>query len=299
MTITTTYYKDRERWLNDRLYTMDSEGNKVKRFVVGGSNIGTILGFDPHCTPYQLWNNYHNAEPVVNDAMYRGQFMEDAIARWFEHETGEKVIKSSAGIVVYHNDRYPDYFQCATDRELFKGRKRFTRPILECKDTRYIIDSLDDLKEKNPNWYTQCQYMCGICERDSVFLAVCDGSKQLRWVEILFDRKFFDWMAQTAQQWVERYIIGGETPPLETAEDVVVAFPFPEPKTKVVDDIVNDDCDRLSIVRKSMKELKEEDNKLKDRIAVIFEDYDTLIYEGAIIATYKANKNGQRTLRVK
>ena len=68
MAIRKTVFKTRAEWLAYR----------NQNFVIGGSNIGVILGLSNHKTPLQLWLEWKNrdAQPI-KESMYRGRFMED------------------------------------------------------------------------------------------------------------------------------------------------------------------------------------------------------------------------------
>lgn len=286
--ITKTVYKNRTEWLADR----------NKGFIVGGSNIGIILGLDPHTTPYQLWYKYKNNEIAeTSQRMFRGQFMEDAIAVWFENETGFKVVKKSAEIAVFKNDKYPTYMQVSPDRELFAHGAK-SRPLVEIKDTAYRVDI------KNPDtlpktWYLQVQYQMGMMERDLCYLVINDGNKALQYHPFEFDKEFFDEMIRKVIEWIDRYIIGDEIPPIMTAEDIAIAFPESMRQEKTVGTSFKETVfDPLMLKKEAAKRLDAEIEQLANRVKVEFEENDTIVYEGVMLATYKTNAKGIRTLKM-
>lgn len=288
--ITKTVFKTRVEWLEYR----------GKDFKIGGSDIGTILGLDPFKTPYQFWYDYKNHLQVnpEQSQLYRGLFMEDGVAKWFEQESGEKVIKRSDEISVFHNSKYPDYFQVAPDRELFKnGRK--TRPLLECKDTRLNILSLEDIKTESPQWYAQGQYQLGLMERDEFFLAINTGNKELLYTRFSFDQEYFNNIITYVSEWVNKYIFGDEMPPLTTVNDMAIAYPVSESKEIVIGTSLKEQIVELWKKKQAIKSLQKEEEVLKNKIVVEFKECDTMIYEGLPIATYKTNKNGNRILQIK
>jgi putative phage-type endonuclease len=281
-------YKTREEWLADR----------NKGFIVGGSNIGIILGLDWHTTPYQLWYRHKNGEQDdTSQRMYRGQFMENAIAGWFENETGFKVVKKSAEISVFKNDKYPDYMQVSPDRELFAHGAK-SRPLVEIKDTAYRID-IANPETLPKSWYAQLQYQMGMMERELCYLVINDGNKNLQYHPFEFDPEFFYLMIKQVREWVERYIIGDEIPPITTPEDIAIAFPRSQPvEVQVGTTFKTDVYDQLAVKKEAAKRLDGEIEKLSNRMKCTFEAADTLVYEGMILATYKTNAKGVRTLKM-
>lgn len=281
-------YRSREEWLAER----------TSGFIVGSSNIGTILGLNEYETPYQMWHAYKNGEgKEVSERMHRGRFMEDAIANWFEFETGFKVIKRSSEIAVFKNDKYQDYIQVSPDRELFAdGAKK--RPLVEIKDTAYRID-FENPDTLPKTWYAQIQYQLGVMERDLCYLVVNDGSKSLRYFPFLFDAPYFDAMMKEAIEWVERYIIGDDIPELTNSEDLRIAFPTVQSKSKSVGESFK--CtvyEKLIINKQAAKIMDAEIERLSQKLKIQFEDCDTLDFEGQTIATYKPNSKGIRTLKL-
>lgn len=116
-------FKTRAEWLERR----------ESRPVLGSSDFGIILGLSEYVTPLQYWERKTKGSDEMNANMHRGIFMEDAIAKWFESETGCEIIKRSASYDVYTNDEFPDFVECSPDREAFKQEWE-DRPVVEIKD---------------------------------------------------------------------------------------------------------------------------------------------------------------------
>lgn len=276
--ITKKIYKTREQWLAGR-------GQKP---VIGGSNIGTILGLNPYCTPYQFWLKIQSEElsgEAESERMSRGRFMEDGIAKWFEQQTGEKVIKNSGQIVVYHNDKFPDYMQVAPDREIFQ-RSRDSRPVLEVKDTAKVIDTLD-METIPPEWFAQLQYQMGYMERSTGILAICDGRKELKYQSFEFSAEYFEQMIERAVAWWERHVIAGEMPEPETASDANIMWPESEAKVVQVPQSIAEVASKYKQLKQQISEREKELKELSDIIAVTFAEADTIEFDGTPVATYK------------
>lgn len=266
--------------------TQEWEQYRQSRFWVGGSNIGIILGLSPYCSPRQYWNAHHNKQlnqPTA--ATERGRCMEGGIAKWFEKESGVKIIQNTNRILVYHNSQYPEYFQVAPDRETFAlGEKK--RGGVEIKDTLRHIDF--DNPSTIPNeWYAQVQYNMGILERPFWWLVVCDGSKSLKFRKFAFDKPYFDELIKQATSWVENYIITPQIPPISTRADTLEAFPTSTEGIKETTQEVADIIAALKVAQKRAKEADEEVTRLQNIIAAEFDARDTLTFGGSILATFK------------
>lgn len=286
--ITTKTYKTREEFIKDR----------SKEFVIGSSTIGTILGLDRHKSPYQVWYDWQNREEsTMNANKYRGTFMERGILDWFCHETGEKLVQKSAGITVYKNSKYPDYMQVAPDGELFaKGRK--SRPIVECKDTRYTFKDIEDLKAKQPNWYAQGQWQMGHMERDDYYLAICDGNKELKYFHFNFDNVYFETLLTNGTTWYEYHIGIGEAPEMTTEEDYKLMFPTIEERYEDIGNEGLEICREFKRLKLSEKVIQDQIKQQRVEVLKLFNGADALGFEKEVIATYRQDVRGVRTLKV-
>lgn len=274
--VSKTVYKNRAEWLAAR---NEAPG-------LGSSDVGTIMGLNPYCTPYQYWLKQKQVKDFEeeNERLFHGQFHEDAIAKDFEARTGEKIVKRSAEIEVYRNDKYPEYVQVAPDRVLFaKGRD--TRVVAEVKDSRRHLDSLDP--SQVADWYSQVMYQMGVMELASGYLIVDNYSKELVYREYPFDADYFEHIMHYCCAWFDRYIIGNEMPPLETAEDALIAFPVSEARAKEVDESIAETVVKLKGKKAELKALESEISDLENIIKVAFEDNEAIEYNGNSLATWK------------
>lgn len=272
-------FKTRAEWLAYR----------NKKFVVGGSNIGTILGLNPYETPLAYWLRVKSGEEEeTKPQLFRGQFMEDGIARWFEQETGLKVIRRSGEISVFHNDKFPEYIQVAPDRELFSKDTGVSgaRPILEIKDTRLVVD-FDDPATVPDEWYAQVQLQMAVMERPAAYLAINDGTKQMKTRLIQYDPQFAAEIIRKACEWVERYILGDEQPDPVDGRDVQLLHPVSVSGVKKVGKEAKILYEQAQVYKRAADEAKAKFEAVKAQIEAIFDDRDTLELDGVPIATYK------------
>ena len=285
--ITKKIFKTRTEW----------ETYRNSRFMVGGSNIGTILGLNKYETPLAYWLGLKEGAREDNANVHRGRFMEDGIARWFEHETGLKVIRRSEEIAVYRNDKYPEWMQVAPDRELFQKDTsvKTGRPLLEIKDTRLIVD-FDDPTTIPDEWYAQVQYQMAIMEREAAYLAINDGEKKMKVRLIHYDPLFAANIIEKACAWVERYILGDERPEPENGKDVQLIHPVSEAGSKKVGKEARILYDSAQVYKRAYEEAKAKFEAAKQQIEALFDSRDTLELDGLPIATFKTQtRRGFRT----
>lgn len=273
--ITKQVFKTREEWLEYRNST----------FMIGGSNLAAILGLDPHRSPLDVWQEWQDRkEAPMRPDMYRGRFMEEGISRWFEQQTGLKVIKRSAEISVFHNDKYPEYVQAAPDREVFaRGSALKSRGVLEIKDTRRSIDP-ENLPDE---WYIQVLAQTEICGFAGGYLAVCDGKKELIHRLITADPERIEPLIRHACEWVEAHIIRGEQPKPINKKDVQSIFPESQPAAAQVTPITKELVEVAKATRAAIQDLESKYTDIVDLLAVTFGENDTLEFESVPIATYR------------
>ena len=272
------------------------EQARQQKFVVGSSTIPTILGADKYKTPLQLYDEvvaqFDGGNMVFDDnpALTRGHFAENAVAQWFEATTGRKVVKKTAEIAVYTNDKYPDC-QASPDRELFANGAA-KRPILECKDTLRHI-SATDLDELPAEWYLQIQWQMGIMERDSAVIAICDGAKTLQYREFAFDAILFEQAMAGAKKFIAA--VRNRIPPEPiSGDDIQALYPQPTELAKEVPITVADAVTRYRAKKAAIRTLTEECDALADAIKVACGDAAEITYNGVPLATYKAGAKGRR-----
>ena len=276
--ISKTVFKTRAEWLAWR-----NAG-----FRVGSSNVGTILGLNPYQTPLDLWRAFME-QPADDDGLNmnlsRGQCMEDGIAHWFEQVTGNKVIQRSAEISVFHNGEYPDYCECAPDREVF-ANGREDRPILEIKDTRIAID-MDNLDTIPQQWFAQIQYQMGMMGRKTAYIAINDGNKSLQWRMFTLDEAYFAEIMTQVIAWVDKHIIEGVQPEPINGADVASIYPIQAERATETTEVVSLMIEQLKVKKTAIKRLEKDTKGLVDRITATFTDNNALTYMGQVVCTWK------------
>ena len=265
--------KSHEEWLQSR-----KEG-------IGASEVGAILGLSKFDTPFSIWlKKTGQVEPEPeNEAMLMGHLLEDAVAKRWEIETGQKVIKASAADVIYVHPEFP-YMRVTPDR-IAKGRKK----ILECKTTAI------DVNEDNLPIYWVAQvtfqmYVTGIHQADLAWLV---NGRHFGYANIPYDEEFAEYIASKVTEFWNENVLGGKEPDAISVEDLAVKVPKSTPEKSVTAD--ESALDQIAVLRekKAMYDaLGDEIADLQNSLKLFMEDSEALLDEdGTVLLTWKSGKD--------
>lgn len=275
-------FKNKQEW----------EAHKDAGFKISSSNIGIICGLSEYISPYAYWKAVKtNTTKAQNEHTRRGILFEDAIAKYFEEVSTEKVVKNTSNYYVLRNDNFPDYIEVSPDRELFKnGRK--SRLFLEIKDTKRTIDlkNNDDVPKE---WYAQIQLQMYVGEYEHCILCVYGGDKMIDFRYFDLDTEFIESALKYAIEWAERYIFGEEEPELSTKDDVIEKYLKPENNSVAnAEDSFASVIEAYNSVNYQIGVLERSREEIKNKIAVKIADKEILNIGGIDCATFKYQKKG-------
>ena len=254
------------------------------------------MGVSKWETPYQLWlRKTGQAEPKpMNSLMLAGSLLEDAVAQYFEIETGKKVIKASAGNIIYAQPE-KDFLRVTPDRTYWidaDGRKsESNKGILECKTSQLTI-SPDDIP---PQYFCQVQYQMGVMQKDRAALAWLTRGRDFGYTYISFNPEFFAYMVEQVEKFWTECVLGGREPELSSSSDVLLKYSSPETgKTVEAGDEILKAYTQLKEVRENRLRLEKEEDALTETLKVFCSDADTITYEGSVLATWKQGKDSSK-----
>lgn len=283
MSITIIRPKDHDAWL------------EVRAGGIGSSEIATVVGLNPWETPYQLWRRKVGLDPAKEEtfAMKAGHYLEDAVAMFWQDETGNQVIKSSAGDWIVRDNERP-FLQVSPDRTYWlKGaaHNKENKGILECKTTQMQIE-----EENIPlHWFAQLQYQCGVSGIQHGALAWLCSGRSFGHKELEFVPDFFDMLASAAEKFWRDYVLTKQEPPVTDVRDVLSKYAKSKPKKAVeASEDVFAAYRALKDVMAKIKALDEEKTALENNIKMRLQDAEELFYAGQTIATWKSAKPSMR-----
>jgi putative phage-type endonuclease len=271
--------KDRTEWL------------KYRESGIGSSEVATIVGLNPWETPYQLWRRKVglDAPKQENFAMKAGHYLEDAVAQFWHDETGQDIIKSSAGDWLIVNDERP-YMRVSPDRTYWLAdmpHNNANKGILECKTTQMSIDA-DDIPK---HWFCQVQYQLGVAELEQGSLAWLCSGREFGYKNLALVPDFFAWLVEEVEKfWIDN-IQGKQEPTAANVQDILLKYNR-HTDGKIVE--VNDDIfaayQDLKAVKDELSAIEEKKTALEEKIKLGFGDAEAISYGGQTLATWKAPK---------
>lgn len=204
-----------------------------RRSGIGGSDIGSILGFNKYSSPMKVYLSKIGEydEEVNNDAVYWGNVLEDVVAKEFSKRTGYKVRRNN---FLLQHPKYP-FLQANVDRMIISKEKG--NGILECKTaSEYLKNSWED-DEVPPNYYLQVQHYLAVTGLKWGALAVLIGGRDFRYFEIKRDDELIEQMIQQAKFFWEQYVEKRDPPPIDGSDSSVnlLSSLYPEsvPETQI------------------------------------------------------------------
>lgn len=160
-------YKSHEEWLDLR-----------RQLGIGGSESGSVVGFNPYKSAYTLWAEKTKKVPEFEGNLTTevGSYLEPFVAELFERETGKKVRRKNRILV---NTDYPWAF-ADVDR-LVVGEKA----LLEIKTTNSLPNMRRFKNGEYPeSWYCQVTHYLAVSGLEKAYLAVLIGCKEFKLFEV-------------------------------------------------------------------------------------------------------------------
>lgn len=275
--------KSREEWL------------KLRESGIGSSEVATIVGLNPWETPYQLWRRKLGIDPPKAEtfAMKAGHYLEDAVAQFWHDETGQDIIKSSAGDwLICDNDK--PFLQVSPDRTYWLAdlpHNAANKGILECKTTQKAIDA-DDLPK---HWFCQVQYQLGVAGLQNGSLAWLCSGREFGYKDLAFVPDFFSWLVEEVEKFWWENVVAKVEPNTVSVQDVMLKYSrHTDGKVLEVGDDVFRDYQDLKDVRREIDALEERKETLEGRIKLAFGDAEAISYGGDTLATWKAPKPSRK-----
>lgn len=171
----------------------------LRQHTIGGSDIGTIMGLNPWCSPLELFYRFVDSEGNMsmrqdNLAMQLGHDLEPVVANLYEFWDGDEaslVANRNAGkkvaevvVLPYHiiNPAYP-HLHVNLDRGIRRHRHKSGHGVLEIKTIAGIVA---EKYEGNlpPSYITQVQHEMLVSELEYADLAMLKDGRTLEVYEV-------------------------------------------------------------------------------------------------------------------
>lgn len=259
---------------------------------IGSSEVASIVGLNPYESKYQLWLRKTGQAPAKEETFFMkaGHYLEDAVARFFEDESGYTIIKRSASEDIYVHPDY-EWARVSPDRTFWlSDTHNDDKGILECKTTQREIDP-DNIP---PYWFTQVQYQLGVMGRKKAAIAWLSAGRVFDYREIEFVPDYFNWLMEQVEEFYTKNVLGGEEPELTTVEDVLNKYPISSATFVEASPEISGIISSLKEKKETKKILEEEIGELEDKIKLAIGEAESLNYQGSVLCTWKSAKDGKK-----
>jgi predicted phage-related endonuclease len=252
----------------------ESEWLAIRHHYWNASDTAALFGEHPFTTLADVAvRKITRTTDAANQAMRRGQHLEQAIAEWWSDD---------AGVIVYSPTElyvYDDLVMATLDRGIYGS----VSDALEIKTTNRHITEV----ERYWWWQTQAQCLCADLER--VHLAALDASLDLKTFVIEADMWAMSLIAELAGKAMD-YIRRGEIPPEAELEYRHFEKLHPRAITTSVDldDDVAQAVAELGRIRNDKRVLDADEEAVKATIAAVLGDAASGMWEGTEIVTWRS-----------
>ena len=265
--------------------------------VIGGSDIGAILGISKFKTAIELWRE-KTGKDVSNKSslpMRFGSYCEEFIASEYSRATGFELLNDPcAHIHPVHK------FMCGNiDRfVLGDGNSALPTKILECKTANAFSQSEwgDVGSDEVPLTYlAQVAWYQAITDIDNADLAVLFSNSDFRIYQIERDINLEELIIQKAAYFWSEYVCKDIPPPLASERDCHLLFSKGD-ASKIIE-AQKETLDLIRHLHKLNAEIAEREQEVsaaKREIMGVMGNAETLCIGGKVLATWKAPKQSYR-----
>lgn len=264
---------------------------------IGASEAAAVLGVSPYCTPYELWlvkTNRMPKESILTESRLRLRHAhEQTIADEYAMQCDVKLRRVNQ--TIYHK-KMP-HMLCHLDR-LVIGKQK----IVECKSSMsYMKSSWGEVGTDDvPMDYivqVQHQYACtGYSEAD---IAVLIDIDDFRIYPIARDEDVIKTIEEKVDHFWRYHVLEDNAPEPTTRGDIKLMFPS---NNGEFIEATHLDIQTIDSINQHKSAIKIHDTQKEENEVILLKSIgssDGLKMGDEVIATYLADKNGKRTLRIK
>lgn len=237
----------------------------ARQFRLGASELATLFGHNPYCTPFGLWAKKTGRLLDDSDegsaATELGNLLEPVLLDWTEKEYGEELLRN---IECAH----PSYPLTAT----LDGQFAVSRKVVEAKTGclagggRELLAQWSDEEFPLRYWY-QIQAQMFSAGVDEGLLVALVGLKGLLRYEVRLDEQFMTECMEIAAQWWDYHVAGDAEPEVGPADAETLRKVKPLAGLELeLDEEHGQDVDRYIELKARIKELEADADLIKDKL---------------------------------
>jgi len=259
---------------------LEQEALERRRGFIGGTDVAAIMGISKYKTPYDIFYDKNvGRRNYDNKFMLAGRMLEPAVANMFIHVNGGNLIQPNNPYI--HKDWE---HQGASIDFLYEQDNKIH--VLEVKTSRHSF------KDLVPTEYVcQCQHYMDVLDIDTCFLVVLVAGLDLEIYPLQRDKDFIDIKNSIVNNFWNEHIIKNVPPPPKNSYDLETYFDIKQSFVELTDiNLIKE----IKSLRKTIKELTEQEDAIKEKLKMTINDGAGLTFNGDIVVTwYKAKEQSK------
>lgn len=263
---------------------------------IGASECAAILGIDPYCTPYELWmikmGNMEKQDISQKPHIIMGHLLEPIVAKRYSQLTGNSVARVNKA---YRHKDFP-HMLCHLDRKIVGQRKAVEIKTANPFSTNWGDAGTDEIPQ---NYIAQVQYQLACTGWDENDLIVFRGTTDLRIYPFKRDESIINIITDKVNYFWNHHILKNIPPEPTTRSDLKIMYPNNNGSYIDVTHNIKNHLEEYRDIKDKIKTLDSNKEKIEKEIIEFIAGNDGIMDNNDIIATFKANKNGIRSLRIK
>ena len=276
---------------------LTTEQKELRKQGLGATDCAVVMGLSPYKTPYELWlEKTGRAEETTilsDDRLHLRHAHEETISREYARRMNVKLRRVNQTVI---HKRLP-FMLCNLDRVIIGQRK-----IVECKSSSGFMRfswGETGTDEAPIHYILQVQHQMACADYDDADIAALIDIDDYRIFPQPRSEKVIKRIEDACEKfWVE-HVLADIAPPATTRGDLKLMYPinngnFIEATPEVLSFIT-----QRHVIKSSIKFQETEVDSLDKEIIEFIADNDGIKEGERIVATFQANKNGTRSLRIK
>jgi len=273
------------------------EQKEIRKQGLGATDCAAVMGLSPYRTPYELWlikTGRAEEEAILNDDRLRLRHAhEETIAREYAFRNNCQLRRVNQ--TLFHK-KYP-FMLCNLDRVITGERK-----IVECKSSSGFMRptwGATGSDEAPMIYLLQVQHQMSVSGYEDSDIAALIDIDDYRIYRQPRNEKVIATIESACEKFWHEHVLADVPPPPTTRGDLKLMYPinngnFIEATAEVLDYL-----DRLDNHKADIKAIEGEKEKVEKEIIQFIAAHDGIKLEDRILATFQANKAGNRTLLIK
>lgn len=272
------------------------EQREQRKNGLGATDAAAVLGLHPYMTPYQLWQiktGRVEEESILSDSRIRLRNLhENTVANEYAYQKGVKLRKVNN--TLFH--KHISFMFCHLDR-IVTGLSK----IIECKTAmsymkKYWGEQGTDIVP--PYYIVQIQHQYAVSGYSEADIALLLDIDDFRIFPIERDDEIIKVIEERNIDFWENYVKKDIAPPLTTINDYRLHFKqtegdYVEATSDILETLV-----LIKELRTLQKEKSIKEEELTKKLLAFIGNKEGISFEDKNIVTWRANKNGIRSLRI-